>query len=430
MTVVFRFLAMALMCANVYAEAAIALTGPPEAIGEKWGRINATVIQTDMQKSYVKPAAEKGFSEEALVERGRGFVEICAEIAPHWLDEAKAIAKAARVNPDLYTAYIGTVYRRLWAGDECTSYAVSPDYTEENAVFFHKNRDNVAKPQAGCVIASDVPGVNTFITVTDASVLACMMMVNDKGLAGSADTGGTVGAGTPKYSGLMNTFVLRHIAERAASCDDALAIVREFVDKGYYAGGGGTGTHWLFVDKQGRILEVSNNADDVAFQFHDEKVYFSARAGSNAASTLQDAKVPIGFHTFHNVSRDPSMCFDSTISGMTVEISRTHPEHLTCAWLTFPAKGLAFPLFMGCRNTPLPLVNGEVYELCKEIDDAAETWETLERSTHLNKQLVEARVTSLLQRREAAQAGALLDEWGLKTTDAQVSVLRLYRRSK
>ena len=351
----------------------VALCGSPAAIGMAWGQINGAAIRADIEASYLEPARAKGVPQAALIERGQPFVEICREVAPHWLDEAGAIAAAADVDPALYTAYIGCVYRNLWAGEECTSYAVSPEYTEDHVLLFHKNRDNRAKPQAAGVIASNIEGVNRFITVTDASVLACMMMVNEKGLAGSADTGG-LGPGTPKYRGMMNTFVLRHIAERAGDCGEALSIIREFVDKGYYAGGGGTGTHWLFMDASGAILEVSNNADEVVATTHDEHVYFSARADTPAAAILRNATQSIGFHTFHNVSRDASICFDSTISGMTVEISCVHPELLTCAWLTFPAKSVAFPVFMGCTHTPLALINGEVYELAKGIHDAKDTW--------------------------------------------------------
>ena len=195
-------------------------------------------------------------------------------------------------------------------------------------------------------------GVHKFITVSDASVLACMMMVNEHGLAGSADTGG-IEPGRPKYRGMMNTFVLRYIAERARSCRDALDIIEDFVDRGQYAGGGGTGTHWLFVDKDGGILEVSNNAREVRSVRHDAKVYFSARGDTPAAHRLWKATVPIDFHLFHNVSRDPSVCFESTICGMTAEIDADRPDILTCAWFTLPGKGLAFPLFMGGVATPV-----------------------------------------------------------------------------
>jgi len=405
----------------------IRLAGSPEAIGAAWGSLNKDFIQQDMQASYVGPAAEKGVSEQELVARGMRFAEIAAEVAPHWLDEARAIAAAAGVDPVLYIAYIGCVYRSLWAGDECTSYAVSNQYTEDRAVFFHKNRDNKDKPQAACVVASDVPGVHRFITVTYACVLACMMIFNDQGLAGSADTGG-LGPGTPKFRGVMNTFLLRHIAERAATCADAEAIIRDFVDQGYYAGGGGTGTHWLFVDRQGAILEVANNADEVAAKPFAGKVYFSARTDSAAARALAAWDGPVGFEAFHNVSREPSLCFGSTISGMSVEIHPEHPGLLTRAWVTFPAKGLAFPLFIGSDETPLPLVDGEVYRLCKAIDGAAGAWEAIEESTRANERLVEGRAAGLLAAGQSGRAADLLEDWTLKTARSQVAVLRILQK--
>ena len=57
----------------------------------------------------------------------------------------------------------------------------------DGATLFHKNRDNVDCEQAAYVLASSLAGVNKFIAVSNASAVNCSMMVNDKGLAGSAD---------------------------------------------------------------------------------------------------------------------------------------------------------------------------------------------------------------------------------------------------
>ncbi|HOZ47373.1 MAG TPA: carcinine hydrolase/isopenicillin-N N-acyltransferase family protein [Candidatus Hydrogenedentes bacterium] len=404
----------------------VALEGSPEVIGRTWGRINAEHIKADIRAGFLDLASEKGVSEHDLIERSQRFVEICSEIAPHWLVEADAIAEAAGVNAALYRAYIGSVYRNLWQGDECTSYAVRKEYTKDGAIFFHKNRDNREKPQAACVVASDVPGVNRFITVSDAAVLACMMMVNDKGLAGSADMGG-LPVVKPRFRGMMNTFLLRHIAERAASCAEAEAIVRDFVTSGRYAGGGSTGTHWLFVDKTGEILEISNNSDQVTTVRHDEKVYFSMRAETNAASILRHATEPVDFHRFHNVSRDPSMCFESSICGMTVEIDAEHPALLTCAWITLPAKGLAFPLLMGCRATPRPLVNGEVYALSKDIDGKTAEWERHEEDVHKEKELIVARAREQIGPGDRAAAITALEHWTVQATARGIDLVRAYR---
>jgi hypothetical protein len=160
-------------------------------------------------------------------------------------------------------------------------------------------------------------------------------------------------------------------------------------------------------------------------KLHEATVYFSARPESRAADTLRQASHPVDFHTFHNVSRDPSMCISTSISGLTVEISREHPETLTCAWATLPAKGLAFPLLMGGTATPEPLVNGEVYALSKGLEGQTSAWETIEESTHANRALLEARVEQLLGEGKKGEAAGLLDDWTRRTCDAQAAVLRL-----
>ena len=403
----------------------VTLEGSPADIGATWGHLNAKDIHEDMEKRFFALGQEHGIDRETLVERGRAFVSISKEVAPHWIEECYSIADAAGVDRDLYASYAGNVYRGLFLGHECTSYAVHKDYTKDGAILFHKSRDSAEKPQAVCLVASQVPGVNRFITVTDTSVLACMMMVNDKGLAGSADTGG-MRPGKPKFRGIMNTYLLRHIAERAGTCSEALALIEDFVQKGYYAGGGQTGTHWLFVDRHGVILEVSNNAWEVTHAYHEDKVYFSVRGDTSAANALRNATGPIDFHAFHNASRDPSLCFDTTRSAMTVEIHPARPEYLTCAWASLPAKGLAFPLFMGCSGVPTPLVDGEVYRLQKDMDgDAKGTWESIERSAHLSKGLAEGAAEKLIEQGSTKEASRLLTEWSQRQAAAQVAVLRL-----
>ena len=203
-----------------------------------------------------------------------------------------------------------------------------------------------------------MPGINRFISVGDASVISAMMMVNEKGLAGSADVGG-LKVDEPRHRGWMNTAILRHIAERAGDCQEALAIVQEFVSKGWYAGGGQVGTHWLFVDVKGRILEISHNSTRLEHSWHDDaKVYFSAPRG-RAIARLEEAAPPVDFATFHNVVRDPAMCFPSSVSGMSVRIDAARPELLTQAWISMPARSLSFPLVMGGAATPLALLTGQ-----------------------------------------------------------------------
>ncbi len=400
----------------------VTLAGTPEQIGALWGKINREAIQEDMQKYFLTPAKKKGISNDVLIERAQRFVDLVQQFAPHWLVEARAIAGAAEVDSRLYISFVANVYRGLYLHDECTSYAVSPEFTVDQRIFFHKNRDNAPKNQCVFVLNSAVEGVNKFIAVSDASVVACMMMVNDKGLAGSADMGG-LPVGRAKYRGLMNTFLLRHVAERAATCKDALRIIEDFVSKGYYAGGGRTGTHWLFVDAGGNRLEVSHNSDQVEHTYHTKKVYFSARQSTNACQSLERADQPIDFATFHNVSRDPSMCFGTSIAGMSVEINRARPDTLTCAWVSLPARGLSFPLFMGGTDTPLSLLNGEVFARSNQVQCSREICERIEAAAFGNQRLLEANILSLLDAERDGEATRVLNEWVSACTDSHLAVL-------
>ncbi len=183
------------------------------------------------------------------------------------------------------------------------------------------------------------------------------MIINEKGLAGSGDypvehirrnnpDALRPKSAEPQYRGLMAGTILRHIAERASNCREALAIIEDFIAKGYSAGGKVNGNHWLFVDREGVILEVSNNARHVVSKFHTQKVYFSRLDNNAAARRLRESSGPVDFHLFHNVSRDPSICFGSSISGLTVEIDPDHPELFTCAWIP------DLPLIHSLQPTP------------------------------------------------------------------------------
>ena len=124
---------------------AVTLAGSPADIGEIWGRSNAEAIRHDLEEYYLKPAQSKGIAIEELVRRADKFVELAEQLAPDWLPETEAVARAASVDPKLYLAYVGTVYRGLWAGEECTSYAISTKFARDGGIFFHKTRDNQPK---------------------------------------------------------------------------------------------------------------------------------------------------------------------------------------------------------------------------------------------------------------------------------------------
>jgi len=370
----------------------------------------------------VQRAAAAGISKETLLGRSAATVKIVEQIAPHWLREARAAARAAGVPEDLYVAYCDGSSRDRFL-HECTSYAVHRDHTRDGIILFHKTRDNKDRPQAAYVVASSLEGINKFISVSGATVIGCSMMANARGLAGSADYPGEhtrkndpnalrPEPADPQYRGLMGGTILRYIAERAASCREALAIIEDFVAKGYYAGGKVNGNHWLFVDRAGAILEVSNNSRHVRSKFHTGKVYFSRLDNSAAALRLSQSPEPIDFHLFHNVTRDKSICFRSSISGMTVEIDPAHPERFTCAWVSLPVRSVAFPLLMGQSGTPACLADGSAYALGTQSASEPPRWEALETSTRADLQRLNKEIRASVAAGNPEEAHVeMLDEW-------------------
>jgi hypothetical protein len=169
---------------------------------------------------------------------------------------------------------------------------------------------------------------------------------------------------------------------------------------------------------------MSNNEQDVIAKRHDSKVYFSARRDTPAANALRNADGPVGFHLFHNVSRDGSLCFNSSISGMTVEIHPERPESLTCAWLALPAKGLALPLFMGCTGTPRPLVDGELYGLLRASKDTPDRWEQAELKLREQTLQAQGRASALLADGKPEEATVLLDNTTQSAVSGWVATLR------
>jgi hypothetical protein len=178
------------------------------------------------------------------------------------------------------------------------------------------------------------------------------------------------------------------------------------------------------VDRTGAILEVANNSEHVVSHYHTSKVYFSRLKLSPAAQALEAAKEPIDFHAFRNAARDKSICFGSSISGMTVEIDPKHPELLTCAWVALPARTVAFPLLMGQDATPVPVADGSVYARAKIGPARGPEWEALERRAHSGKTELAKDVLAGVEAGNPEEAQReLLNQWSAKQAGVMFGAL-------
>jgi hypothetical protein len=414
----------------------VRVAGTPEQIGTTWATINKGAIVQDVNATYLQRAAEAGISKETLLARGAEYVRIVQQIAPHWLEEFRATARTAGIDADLYLAFCGSSSRGCFlkadkadvpprpAGQagaivECTSYAVPRDRAKDRAIFFHKTRDNTDRPQVGVIVESSLPGVHKFIGISDVGAIdGLSMMVNDQGLAAAADYPANLKKDSstlvlpqaaPQYRGLSGGSIVRYIAERASSSAEALEILNDFVEKGYYAGGDVNGQHWLFVDREGVIIEACNNSRHLVSLVHTEEAYFSRFNKSEPVLRLRAAD-RVDFHMFHGLSREKPILTGQSISGMTVEIDPDRPDLLTVAWIALPARAAAIPLFMGQRRTPSPLADGTAYAAGKQTAAQGEKWESQKARWESLETELHAEKDALLQDvKESLDAGNPLD---------------------
>ncbi|MCE5239874.1 hypothetical protein LLH23_15515 [bacterium] len=389
------------------------LCGSPDAIGREWGEMNRGDIVAHLDEFLRLARDEHGQDEATLVARSQRHVGIVRQLAPHWLDEAAAIAQVAGVSLDLYLACLVGRYRGLLFAEDCISYAAVGSATADGRPLFHKNRDNLARPQAFYRKETLVPGVLPFISVGDTSDTGAMMMVNAAGLAGSADQAGS--DPDPYYGGLMNPYGLRHIAETATTCAEALEIVRMMNDRGWYAGGN-IATNWAFADATGHAMVVYNahGKVEVTSETRDGCVQTVEREGLRPL--LDERRGRLTPADFDAASRLPGVCVAGNCSSLTVQIDPDRPDLFTCAWA---ALGKAdetgyFPLHMGATGTPEAYANGATFAHWQRRVPLA-SWQQFEAQTEQRRQAAETDAQALLAAGNAAAARECLAQFAADT---------------
>ena len=151
-------------------------------------------------------------------------------------------------------------------------------------------------------------------------------------------------------------------------------------------------------------------------------MYFSIPRGG-AVKALQNAPRPIDFAAFHNISRHPEACFDSSVSGMSVWIDKDHPELFTHAWVSMPARALSLPLVMGASHTPVAMLNGEADALARKAVRKKDTWEPMERQAFDQQHRVFTEARGKLAEGKVGDVAAMLDGWTEDTVKAFLSSL-------
>jgi hypothetical protein len=187
--------------------------------------------------------------------------------------------------------------------------------------------------------------------------------------------------------GLPTPQILRLIAEKAATCREALAILEEIVGQGWYTNGP-SGSLWLFVEPA-RALIVENTfrhidhcwiEDDVQARANDfflpqtlpftrsdaltNTRYLAARQG------VERVRGRVTAADFNYLSRDTSsqpqrVCGDHTLSGFTAVVGGP----LSLAWVALgqPNNALYVPFFVGAAGIPAFAMDGTLWDLAARL---------------------------------------------------------------
>ena len=236
----------------------VLLKGAPREIGRAYGALVEPLLRNRVRRLW-EVAAAAGWSREQLVERAgrfRGFVE---RIAPEWLDEVEGIAKGAGVGAEALLA-LNSLPQGFWtrASAECTSWVIAGSASATGDTILHKNRDELNEPQDFHV--RRVPGDIQVFASRDIGNLGFAHFHSDVALAGANNTGSPIPPDELRECGLDCCHLLRLVAERANSCDEAVAVLEEAMAKEVAGGSGGyRGMLLLFADPtSGVVVEMTS----------------------------------------------------------------------------------------------------------------------------------------------------------------------------
>ncbi|MCC7372005.1 MAG: hypothetical protein IT306_26555 [Chloroflexi bacterium] len=362
----------------------VLLRGTPAEAGAAYGRATRACIQRYVADFLTNVEAE-GIGLPEIQRRTDLYHRIVDRLAPWWHEDVAAIASAAGVATDAYAAYVAQKYVIRTtrppspppAEHECTSFVSVGRASASGASILHKNRDSAARPQ-GLWIRHDA-GCYRYLAGGDSGDHGVIHFLNEKGLAGAMNAGSASSDTAP--DGWPTPQILRLIAEKAASCQEALEILREIVGQGWYTNGA-RGSIWFFVDRE-RGMIVENTRHDLDYTWIDDQVvarandfllpgtrrwaapdaltntrYVSARDG---AAALNGQVTPFALTSLgrDEATLPRAMCSDSTLSGFSASVGEGPLGALVC--VGNPASGVAVPFYVKAAGVPSFVMDGRLW---------------------------------------------------------------------
>lgn len=249
----------------------VRLEGEPREVGRCYGELAGAALRERVEEMW-KASAGSPWGAATLDERGERFRGYVERIAPEWLDEAEAMAAAAGINvADLFA--LNALPRGFWDARTggCTSCLVVGSASSTGATLLHKNRDLVNSTHEAHVRRT-LDG-RQYLGSRDIGSLGIGHFHSDRALAGANNTGAWIKPEELRECGLSCAHLLRLIAERAGTCDEALAVLEDAVAREVAGASGGCRGMIFLIAEPGRGLLVEMTSRHVAHrEVRDEAV--------------------------------------------------------------------------------------------------------------------------------------------------------------
>lgn len=337
----------------------IALVGKARTVGKTFGEIAKESIR-ELALSF-KPQVD-------WERKTREFIGILQEVAPHWLEEGKAISESSGVDLEILLAYSLPSTR-----EDCTSFIALS--TENGFPILHKNRDFAIQRQSFFI--KKIDDYHKFIGGASSLDLGIAYFLNEAGLAGACNTGGY--CDSEPSLGLLDRHVLRLIAERASNRKDALEIVKDLLEKGFLSTeGDNRGFILLLLDSEGAMtieytpleLKWEEKSEGLIIRtnsfllLENKKEDISSQHRLQRALELLGGKGKIKLEEIWATSGDRTgsypICSRHTVSAFTVVLHPILPSlSLAFAFPGPPDKAIPFPLSIASNETPAELIRGD-----------------------------------------------------------------------
>jgi hypothetical protein len=278
----------------------------------------------------------------------------------------------------------------------------------------------------------------------DVGDLGLCHALNSEGLAGKTNTGDPVDV--PMRKTISNTEVLRLVAETCSSCEEALAAMRSYSDRGLITNGE-RGCIWLFADRT-RGLVVEEAPFKIAWRFVDNNVdarqnEFKLPGMSSgreetfryrlALATMNQLRGRVAPEDLNALSRSTenhptSICHDATNSTTTsvLPFDASQPAYweMTCG---HPNNTFFIPMSPNAKGVPRALADGTMWRMARKLHEANPVgpnpgldFETVEagfRQRHSRAKDAEALTGALVENVEEAEK--MLDEAAGRKAEAR-----------